>query len=189
MIDMEFLKKFKNSLGTVLKIAIWLSSVIVGFLTYPNVKLAGTNQKASFIIVVVILLLLVLIISYSDKKYWKRFYLAAIFSILLGGYFYFAYDNFMTDKSAEYPKGSGQIVIKGNVLTDTAISYKKSSPQMSDDDLINAAAGNVYLVWEPEGINENLNKVKYLFSAYIFFITIFLILVVNAVQLQMKRKE
>ena len=162
----------------------WLLGVIGGFLLPPPVGVGEGDDKtwlrfAQFVAAILIGLIFFGVLKWKQKKDAKRWWLAALVSLLLGTASFFDYQRLTSAWTGRY---TGQKVVIGAVYTPHGQEYAQKNPNLSVDNLLEDHTGKVELVWTRESINRRRLALAGLYVSCLPLFTMAVVAVVQAIQ-------
>lgn len=164
--------------------AVWVGSVLGGFLLPPPVGISATDEKAwlrlgQFIIAVVVGLILLAGRKWHQPKHTLRWAASAVLFLVIGIAAFFLYQQLTLSWTGGY---NGARVVTGASFTPQGLAYSLQNPQLSRDALIDDFAGQIENIWTRDSINHRRLILAALYLSCLPLFTICLLAIAQAVQ-------
>jgi hypothetical protein len=188
----QLLKNFKENIPLLLQFGSWLFITIAGIVTFPSFHEYDTGpftKQLSFLCAALSGILLFLVYHYKARKHAIKWWIISlvafagtIFSIIL-------FNGYMDKYTV--PFGDGRVTV-GNIADMNAAATQrrlelektKYKRPMNTKDIVLSAGGQTETIWDHDLLDGRRHTIMIAYAAVVFFITCFLMTIVQAITLK-----
>jgi hypothetical protein len=189
--NQRWLEQTKKNWSVLTQAAVWVLSVIGGFLLPPPVGTSQGDAKvwlrlAQFVITIVIGLIFIAAQKWRQKRHAKWWWAFSLGFLVLAVSAFFGYQQFMYAWTCNY---AGQRVVAGSVYTSHGKKYTDLNPSLSRDELLMEHAGLPEDLWTRESINRRRLALAATYILCLPLFTICLIAIVQSIRCITSQRE
>lgn len=177
-------ERIKKSWGGLAQAAIWVISIISGFLLPPPVGISEDSEKvwvrlAQFTITVIVGIMFIAARKWKARKHASRWWVTSAVLLFASLGTFVGYQALSYQWTCKYYDEIK--IIGGNSYTSHGLDYVKDNPGASCETILKDHVGNVYDVWSKESIDRRRIVLAAIYISCVPLFTICIIAVTQAI--------